>query len=167
MLPEKDVIGPWTEVNLDILGEYASPYSKIVGKRFRHSYIDAYAAGGSHISRTTREVVPGSTRLALSTVPPFYDYHFIDTDPARVRQLRQFCAGRSNVHVHQGDCNEILIRDIFPLMRYKHRRRALCLLDPYNIDLSWRVVATAGQMKSTGKKIVEGIFKKHRRKQRL
>lgn len=37
---------------------------------------------------------------------------------------------------------------MFPLARYEDRRRALCLLDPYNIDLSWDVVATAGRIKS-------------------
>ena len=37
MVPEHDVIGPWTEVKLDILREYAAPYSKIVsGHGFHH-----------------------------------------------------------------------------------------------------------------------------------
>ncbi|MFZ0591665.1 MAG: hypothetical protein WAM39_14460 [Bryobacteraceae bacterium] len=61
MPAEYDVIGPWTEVKLDILGEYAPPYSKILtANNFYHLYIDAYAAGGSHISGTTGDVVPGS-----------------------------------------------------------------------------------------------------------
>jgi len=61
-----DLIGPWTEVKLDILREYAVPYSKIlVNNHFYHFYIDAFAAGGSHISRTSGEVVPGSARIAL------------------------------------------------------------------------------------------------------
>src|ERR1035441_9100262 len=60
-----DIIGPWTEVKLDILRQYAAPYSRIVTKHgFYHLYIDAYAAGGSHISRTTGEVVPGSPLIA-------------------------------------------------------------------------------------------------------
>jgi three-Cys-motif partner protein len=144
-----DLIGPWTEVKLDILREYAAPYSKIlVNNHFYHFYIDAFAAGGSHISRTSGEVVPGSTRIALSTQPAFREYHFIDADPARVEQLRQYIADRSDVYVHEGDCNEILLRDVFPLVRYGDRCRALCLLDPYNIDLAWDVVATAGRMKS-------------------
>ena len=66
----------------------------------------------------------------------------------RVDQLRLYTAKRTDVHIHGGDCNEILTRDVFPLARYEDRRRALCLLDPYNIDLSWDVVATAGRMKS-------------------
>ncbi|MGD0499135.1 MAG: three-Cys-motif partner protein TcmP [Bryobacteraceae bacterium] len=149
MLSPSDVIGPWSEVKLDILREYASPYSRIVAAHgFYHLYIDAYAAGGAHISRTTGAVVPGSPLIALSTEPAFREYHFIDADPTRVRQLRRRTANRSDVRVHSGDCNEILIRDVFPQSRYEDRRRALCLLDPYNIDLRWEVIATAGRMKS-------------------
>jgi len=146
---EQDVIGSWTEVKLEILGEYAAPYSKIlVANNLHHLYIDAFAAGGSHISRTTGEVVAGSPLRALSTRPPFREYHIIDKNPARVEQLRQYTADRSDVYVHEGDCNDILLREVFPRARYEDRRRALCLLDPYNINLAWDVVATAGQMRS-------------------
>src|SRR5205085_12444168 len=72
----------------------------------------------------------------------------IDANPARVEQLMSHSAGRPDIHVYSGDCNQILPNDIFPLARYEDRRRALCLLDPFNIDLSWDVVATAGRMKS-------------------
>jgi three-Cys-motif partner protein len=144
-----DIIGPWTEVKLDILRQYAAPYSRIVTKHgFYHLYIDAYAAGGSHISRTTGEVVPGSPLIALATEPPFREYHFIDVDATRVDQLKHHTANRTDTHVHPGDCNEILMRDVFPRARYEDRRRALCLLDPYNIDLRWEVIAAAGQMNS-------------------
>lgn len=144
-----DIIGPWTEVKLDILREYASPYSRIVkANGFHHLYIDAYAAGGSHISRTTGQIVPGSPLIALETEPPFREYHFIDADLNRVDQLRSYTAVRPDVHVHAGDCNEILLREVFPLSRYEDRRRSLCLLDPYNIDLRWEVIATAGRMRS-------------------
>lgn len=34
------------------------------------------------------------------------------------------------------------------MIRYEQRHRALCLLDPYNIDLSWEVVAAAGKSKA-------------------
>jgi len=144
-----DVIGPWSEVKLDILRDYASPYSRIVAANgFYHLYIDAYAAGGEHISRTTNEIVPGSPLIALSTEPPFREYHFIDADPTRVEQLRRKTANRSDVHVHSGDCNEILLRVVFPGASYESRRRALCLLDPYNIDLKWEVIAAVGRMRS-------------------
>ncbi len=149
MASEQDVIGPWSEVKLDILREYAIPYSTILTTRnFHHSYIDAFAAGGSHISRQTGATVAGSARIALATQPSFDEYHFIDASPDRARSLRELSAGRTDVHVHLGDCNTVLLSDVFPKVRYEDRRRALCLLDPYNIDLSWDVVATAGKMKS-------------------
>lgn len=149
MPPEYDVIGPWTEVKLDILREYAAPYSQILtANRFHHMYIDAYAAGGAHLSRMTGEVIPGSPLVALSTEPPFREYHFIDADPSRVDQLRRYAGKRADIHIHAGDCNEILTRDVFPLVRYEERKRALCLLDPYNINLSWDVIAMAAQMRT-------------------
>jgi three-Cys-motif partner protein len=124
---EQDVIGPWTEVKLDILREYAGPYSKILAASgFHHLYIDAYAAGGSHVSRKTGEVVRGSPLVALSIKPPFREYHFIDANPDRVDQLRQYSRDRSDIHIHYGDCNDVLIRDVFPLVRYEDRKRALC-----------------------------------------
>lgn len=148
-MAEQDIIGPWSEIKLDILRDYAGPYSSIVkGSGFHHLYIDAYAAGGSHISRSTGEVVPGSPLIALAADPPFAEYHFIDADPARVDQLRAYTAERTDVRVHQGDCNELLLQKVFPLCEYQQMRRALCLLDPYNIDLRWKVVLTAGRMKS-------------------
>jgi len=120
----------------------------VTAHRFHHLYIDAYAAGGSHVSRTTGEIVAGSPLIALATEPPFREYHFIDADAARINQLRRHTANRTDIHIHPGDCNEILLRDVFPRCRYEDRRRALCLLDPYNINLGWEVIATAGRMKS-------------------
>ncbi len=101
MPPEYDIIGPWSEVKLAILREYAVPYSTIVSaKGFHHLYIDAFAGRGSHLSRTTGEIIPGSPLNALVTEPPFKEYHFIDTDPARVEQLRTLSGGREDVYIH-------------------------------------------------------------------
>jgi three-Cys-motif partner protein len=50
--------------------------------------------------------------------------------------------------VHKGDCNKLLLSEIFPLAQYSDYRRALCLLDPYGIHLNWEVIYEAGQMKS-------------------
>lgn len=46
------------------------------------------------------------------------------------------------------DCNEILLKRIFPLVSFEARQRALCLLDPYNIDLAWEIVAAAGKSRA-------------------
>ena len=78
MPAEYDLIGPWSEVKLEILRDCAGPYSKIlVANGFRHHYIDGFAGPGSHVSRATGEPVPGSP-LNARTQPPFREYHFID-----------------------------------------------------------------------------------------
>jgi three-Cys-motif partner protein len=151
MVPEYDEIGVWSEVKLAIIKEYAKAYARILDKtvpRLRWLYIDAFAGPGLHVSKKTGEVVDGSPLIALKTVPPFSEYHFIDSNTARANQLRTIAGSRSDVHVYSGDCNEVLLRDVFPRARYEDYRRALCVLDPYNINLKWDVIETAGQMKS-------------------
>ena len=148
MAPEYDEIGIWSEVKLAIIKEYASAYSRILDKskpRLSWHYIDAFAGPGVHLSRTTGEIVEGSPLIALNTVPPFSEYHFIDADRARAEQLREIAGPRKDVHIYSADCNEILLNNVFPHARYENYQRALCLLDPYNINLKWEVIEAAGQ----------------------
>lgn len=147
-----DEIGPWSEVKLDIVREYAGTYSQILSAqkkpRLHHVYIDAFAGAGVHVSRSTKEFVPGSPLNALNVNPPFAEYHFIDIVRARVEALQQAAKQRPNVFVHDGDCNQVLLEKVFPKVQYSDFRRGLCLLDPYGLHLDWSVIYTAGQMKS-------------------
>lgn len=108
-------------------------------------YIDAYAGPGYHVSKATGETVEGSPLIALNSSPPFHEYHFIDTEPARPKQLRELAGERDDVHIYTEDCNKVLLRDVFPRAKYADYRRALCLLDPYNINLTWDVIEAAGK----------------------
>ena len=145
-----DTVGYWTEVKLHILQEYAKAYATILQKQpiIKHvAYIDAFAGTGAHISKASGEQIHGSPALALSVQPSFSHYHFIEMDENRAMRLRQQYS-RPDVTVYQGDCNQILLRDVFPQCRYEHFRRALCLLDPYKLNPNWEVVQTAGKMRS-------------------
>jgi three-Cys-motif partner protein len=155
MAIEYDEIGIWSEVKLAIIKEYATAYSRILNATRRESirslqwlYIDAFAGPGFHLSKTTGELVDGSPLIALKTTPPFSEYHFIDSDPRRAEQLKVMAGERADVNVYSEDCNDILLQEIFPRAQYSDYRRALCLLDPYNINLRWEVIETAGQMGS-------------------
>src|SRR5439155_13221998 len=66
----------------------------------------------------------------------------------KVRALRRIADQRQDVHVFEGDCNRILLENVFPRVRYEDYRRALCLLDPYGLDLKWQVIKAAGKMQS-------------------
>jgi three-Cys-motif partner protein len=143
-----DNIGYWSEIKLDMIKEYAKAYSTILSaqKGFHHIYIDAFAGAGYHISRTTGEMVAGSPVNALKVEPPFKEYYFIDLDKSKAAELQKIAQEQSNVFVFEGDCNDILLNEVFPKVRYKDYRRALCLLDPYGLHLDWNIIRTAGQM---------------------
>jgi three-Cys-motif partner protein len=149
MRPEFDVIGYWTEVKLQIIQEYAKAYSRILAaKGFYHVYIDAFAGAGKHISKSTMNFIPGSPQIALDVDPPFREYHFIDINSAKITELSKAVSQRPEAHIYEGDCNQILLTEIFPKVKYSDYRRGLCLLDPYGLHLNWQVMQTAGQMKS-------------------
>lgn len=134
---------------MDIVREYAAAYSQILtNKKLHHVYIDAFAGAGLHISKDSGEFVSGSPLRALSVDPPFKEFYFIDLDSQKANQLRQFGGDRPNVHIYEGDCNQVLLEEVFPHVLWEDYRRGLCLLDPYGLQLNWNVVAAAGKMKT-------------------
>jgi len=146
-----DEVGYWSEIKLEIIKKYASAYSTIMSKQSRiknHYYIDGFAGAGYHISRDTSELIPGSPTNALSIEPPFDEYHFIDLDGGKTQLLKKISKISPNAHVYEGDCNKILIKDIFPLVRYEDYNRALCVLDPYGLHLNWEVTYNAGKSRT-------------------
>lgn len=145
-----DVVGYWTELKLQILQDYAKEYAKILKSQqfIKHvAYIDGFAGAGAHISKGSGEVIQGSPARVLALEPKFSHYHFVEMREDRVERLRKMGEDKS-VTVYQGDCNEVLLNDVFPQCRYEDYRRALCLLDPYKLNPNWEVVQTAGKMKS-------------------
>ena len=147
-----DQISYWSEVKLDIISEYAKAYSSILAAqqkpRLDHIYIDGFAGAGVHMSRATGELITGSPANALAVQPPFKEYHFIDLDGAKAESLRKLCADSKTATVYNADCNKVLMEQVFPRCRWDRYKRALCVLDPYGLNLDWDVLKTAGQMKS-------------------
>jgi three-Cys-motif partner protein len=145
-----DIIGFWSEVKLDILKDYATRYSTVLAAqqdpKLHHVYIEGFAGAGEHISKTTGEYVKGSPWNALNVVPVFEQYHLVDLKEERVENLQRIAKGQPNVHLYTGDCNAILLEQIFPQVRYEDYKRGLCILDPYGLNVDWNVVQTAGRM---------------------
>jgi three-Cys-motif partner protein len=147
-----DKIGNWSEIKLEIIDAYAKEYSTIISAqkkiRLHHVYIDAFAGSGEHVSKTNLKVVAGSPIKALAVSPSFKEYFFIDLDDLKIEHLRKLSGERKDVHILHGDCNDVLKRDVFPHVRWDQYKRGLCLLDPYGLHLDWKVIKTAGSMKS-------------------
>jgi three-Cys-motif partner protein len=150
--PKYDEIGYWSEIKLDIIKDYAAAYSRILSSQKRpslyHLYIDAFAGAGKHISKKTGSFVLGSPMNALLVKPSFREYHFIDLDKQKIASLEEIAGTRNDVHIYHGDCNHVLLEKVLPIAEYKNYRRALCILDPYGLHLNWKVIQTAGQMRS-------------------
>src|ERR1700751_2032699 len=125
---EFDVINYWSEVKLDIIKDYAKTYSTIMAKQEwckGHYYIDAFAGAGMHISRATGEFIPGSPLNAVNTIPPFTHYYLIDLDSGKTDYLRQLTKEFQNVTIFDGDCNQVLMTNVFPSLLTERFCRAL------------------------------------------
>lgn len=150
-----DKVGYWSEVKLDIIKEYATAYSRILAAqqhpKLYHVYIDGFAGTGANISRTTHDYVPGSPVNALLVRPRFREYHLIDVNQTKTTildELVEALGEKEGVSTYAGDCNRILLKEVFPKVRYEDYHRALCVLDPYGLHLKWEVIQTAGQLGS-------------------
>src|ERR1700722_13392232 len=147
-----DRIGYWSEIKLEIVREYAAAYSRILAAQSNpalfHVYIDAFAGAGIHLTKKTGDFVLGSPLNALNVRPPFRQYHLIDIDSQKVENLQQLIGERDDVFLYPGDCNVILLETVFPMVKYEDYRRGLCILDPYAMDLDWKVIATAGRSRT-------------------
>lgn len=145
-----DEIGIWSEVKLEIIGKYGAAYTGAFSNfpNLKKYYIDGFSGPGVHRSRATGEQVEGSPTIALNVSPPFDGYYFIDQDPEKTNHLRSLYGDRSDVHILTGDCNEVLVKEVLPPIRYEKFTRALCLLDPYGLHLDWNVMLMAGQSRA-------------------
>ena len=148
---EFDVIGPWSEIKHEIIEKYATAYSKILANQrgFQHFYIDAFSGAGVCAIKNTGELVKGSPLRALDIEPPFSHYFFIDLKSEKIEHLQKIVENHSqkpNTTILNGDSNKILIKDVFPLVKYNEYKRALCLLDPYGLHFSWEVLKNAAEL---------------------
>jgi three-Cys-motif partner protein len=88
-------------------------------KNLHHAYIEGFAGAGQHISKRSKELIPGSPQNALNIEPPFEEYYLVDLNSARAAELRRQTASKSNVHVYCGDSNETLVSEVFPKIQCK------------------------------------------------
>ncbi len=152
-MPEPESIGVWTEIKLQIIQEYAAAYTTILKEQSwcrAYAYIDAFAGGGEFVSRENPErLIAGSPLNALNVPHKFTEYHFIDIDPVKIVQLNELVIRRTEtVYTYLGDANQILSKEILPKFRYETFKRALCILDPYGVDIEWATIASIAKART-------------------
>lgn len=100
-------IGYWSELKLEIVKEYAQPYSRILAAQrkppLHHIYIDAFAGSGVHVSETSGQFVLGSPLNALNVDPPFREYHLVDIQHQKVETqgFRRQSLGRGTTEAYR------------------------------------------------------------------
>lgn len=145
-----DEVGRWSELKIEIIKKYAHAYTTILHKyKFAPVYIDGFAGAGQHVSKSSGQTIDGSPSVAFAVDPPFSEFHLVDLDGHRVSNLKQLAGDRRDVHVYHGDCNTVLISEVFPQTLFSPKKRALAILDPYGLHLNWEVIAEAGRSKHT------------------
>jgi len=150
-LPFKpDEIGIWSELKLEIIEKYGTAYTNAftrLGSGLRKYYIDGFCGAGVHRSKRTGQDVEGSPARALKIKPPFDGFYFIDMNADKTSYLQNVKGNRADIEIHTGDTNPYL-KQLLPTIRYSEYKRALCLLDPYGLQLDWEVMQLAGQSKT-------------------
>lgn len=148
-----DVVGPWTEMKLEIIGKYSNVFSTIVthgkGRFFEGKvpYIDGFANIGEVIANRSGDVISGSALRALES-DGFSEYHFVDLENEKIEILKRVISKRYPSKVHKvytyvGDSNTKIIDEVLPniTMRLGTKGwRGLCVLDPYGAHLKWSLV---------------------------
>lgn len=149
---EFDEVSYWSQIKLDLVKKYAAAYSKIMAAQkqpsFEHVYVDVIASAGLHLSRGSRTFIPGSPVNILLITPGFYRYYLIDVRAEKTSALKQMVADNPKVSIIPGNGNDALTTKVFPHVQWNQYRRGLCLLDPHGLHLDWKVIETAGKLKT-------------------
>ena len=145
-----DELGDWSQIKHDILEQYAHAYTTILRRQTfvrRLLYIDAFAGSGYGVDSETGAQLRGSALRAMQVEPKFDELHFVEQDEQKAAILEQVSVNDSRVSVHRGDGIAITTQ-LLDRARYDDYRRALCLLDPYDLSVPWSLVERIGEMRS-------------------
>lgn len=158
--------GEWTEEKLQRVESYLSAYSTALkNQRFTRVYIDAIAGTGYRSTKgcddtthpmfpdmfaeETRTFLAGSVRRALGVTPQFDEYHLIDKDPAKCRELRTMIESdfpdlRNRVIFQATEANQYLKRVCLGDW-IADKRRGVLFLDPYGMQVEWNTIVAIAQ----------------------
>jgi three-Cys-motif partner protein len=152
---QDDVVGPWSEDKLLLLGKYLHAYTVIMqGQanwcRNGYHYIDAFAGTGRPRARDEERFIDGSPRVALNIQHPFNSYTFIEKSPWRVQRLQELQREfpTRSIRILEDDCNRAITTEVTPRIRYDHFNRGLIFLDPFSMNVEWPTIEQIAETKA-------------------
>lgn len=137
--------GYWTEVKLQILGDYLNAFLTACQSQKEVVYLDAFAGEGHGLSRVTGEVFQGSALRALEARGHdghrFTRLRYLERASkaaALEARLRADYPGR-DIRVYGGDCNTRL-RDALDELRDVRWAPTFAFVDPDGLEVDWRTL---------------------------
>lgn len=151
---QMDEIGKWSEDKLKLLEKYLNVYTTImkgqVWCKSGYHYIDAFAGTGKPKAKDEERYIDGSPIVALKIKHPFKSYIFIEKEDWRIAKLqklkREFTG--IDIEIKQGDCNQIIINEVVPAIRYENFNRGIIFLDPFGMDIEWSTVESIAKTRA-------------------
>ena len=155
--------GEWTDLKLDVMGDYFGSYATALKNQvFQCWYIDAFAGTGDRVDRRDKhtkspdslfgaeaEAVAtakeGSVQIALGIDPPFSRYLFIDRSRDHVSRLTAFRSAHParSIDIVSGDANEELLK-LCSSTDWSQTRAAV-FIDPYGMQVNWSTLEKLAQ----------------------
>lgn len=137
--------GYWTEVKLQILGDYLDAFLTACQSQREIVYLDAFAGEGHGLSRVTGEVFQGSALRALDASSHnghrFTRLRYFERESkaaALEARLRADYPDR-DIRVYGGDCNTRL-RDALDELRDVRWAPTFAFVDPDGLEVDWRTL---------------------------
>lgn len=145
-----------TEAKLRTVEKYLKAFTTALSGKFTLLYVDAFAGSGASVPKRdkdqmqlieTEEIIDGSARRALRTVPTFDQFLFIEKMAKNVRSLEglkdEFPDRHSQIEIVRGDANTKL-KD-FAAKLDRRNARAVVFIDPFGLSLEWSTIAALGE----------------------
>ena len=135
----------WTLDKIEIFEKYLKAYLTIMSKqKFKLIYFDGFAGSGSidtNIGYDTLIEGIATRTLSINSPISFDMYYLVEKDKKKAETLKnniqqKFPEKYSQIHIVATDCNEKLIR-LADFLSKNKKYRALAILDPYGMALSW------------------------------
>lgn len=143
--------GVWTLIKLEALEKYLAAFNIALSKQnFTRIYIDAFAGTGRCDIKIDGEKssIEGSARRALSTIPSFDKFCFIEVRPRKLAALRALEAEypAKSIEVIPDDANAAL-RALCDKYEWKNER-AVLFLDPFGMHVEWTTLQAVANTKA-------------------
>lgn len=171
--PKDAPVGSWAREKLDALGRYLDYYTRVLKNQNWCKgtlYVDAFAGPGVSPLRATPEnksqsllidpattkdkdtieYLKGSPRVALDISNPFSRYLFIESNPARVKELEALRAeygATRTIEIVEGDANTHLTELLASGIDWR-KHRAVVFLDPWGMQPKWQILEQLAQTRA-------------------